>query len=101
MTKRVPPFHLGIGLGKLLAGGMAKWTIATVLKTVGRKPRGFESLSLREKASMPFLSLVPGSKYICRLGLSLWVGRSEGKMGIERIWESRFWMGGDSVASSV
>jgi len=44
---------------------------------------------------MPFLSLVPGSKYICRLGLSLWVDRSEGKRGIYRIWGSRSWMGGE------
>jgi hypothetical protein len=35
-------------------GGMAEWTIATVLKTVGRKPRGFESLSLREKGMGAF-----------------------------------------------
>ena len=95
MTKRVPPFHCGIGYGTLVGGGMAEWTIATVLKTVGRKPRGFESLSLREKVSMPFLFLVPGSKSICRLGLSLWVDRSEGKRGIYRIWGSRSWMGGE------
>jgi hypothetical protein len=29
------------------SGGMAEWSIATVLKTVDRKVRGFESLSLR------------------------------------------------------
>ncbi len=28
---------------------MAEWTKAAVLKTAGRKPRGFESLSLRLK----------------------------------------------------
>ncbi len=36
-------------------GGMAEWSIATVLKTVGRKPRGFESLSLRERTLVPFV----------------------------------------------
>ena len=30
-----------------LAGGMAEWSKAAVLKTVDRKVRGFESLSLR------------------------------------------------------
>ncbi len=34
---------------------MAEWTIAAVLKTAGRKPRGFESLSLRKKVTLPFL----------------------------------------------
>ena len=39
-----------------LGGGMAEWTIAAVLKTAGRKPRGFESLSLRKKLiTLPFL----------------------------------------------
>src|SRR5262245_40467141 len=31
-------------------GGMAEWLKAAVLKTVRRKPRGFESLSLRQPA---------------------------------------------------
>jgi hypothetical protein len=30
-------------------GGMAEWSKATVLKTVDRKVRGFESYSLRHK----------------------------------------------------
>lgn len=34
--------------GTIRAGEMAEWSIAAVLKTVGRKPRGFESLSLRQ-----------------------------------------------------
>ena len=37
-------FH---GLGSAL-GGMAEWFKAAVLKTVDRKVRGFESLSLRQ-----------------------------------------------------
>jgi hypothetical protein len=36
-----------------LNGGMAEWSIAAVLKTVGRKPRGFESLSLRRNQPLP------------------------------------------------
>ncbi len=34
------------------AGGMAEWTMAAVLKTVTRKGRGFESLSLRQFLSV-------------------------------------------------
>lgn len=36
-------------------GGMAEWSIATVLKTVERELRGFESLSLRQKGGMALL----------------------------------------------
>jgi hypothetical protein len=36
-------------------GGMAEWSIATVLKTVDRKVRGFESLSLRPSTSPEFM----------------------------------------------
>jgi hypothetical protein len=32
-----------------LPGGVAEWSKATVLKTVGRKPRGFESLLLLKR----------------------------------------------------
>ncbi len=36
-------------------GGMAEWSIATVLKTVDRKVRGFESLSLRHCTNPEFM----------------------------------------------
>ncbi len=39
-------FHDILSLA-LYSGGMAEWSIATVLKTVDREVRGFESLSLR------------------------------------------------------
>ncbi len=50
--------HWLLGVNRLRGrrqGGMAEWTIAAVLKTAGRKPRGFESLSLRKKVTLPFL----------------------------------------------
>ena len=40
-----------------LAGGMAEWLKAAVLKTVDRKVRGFESLSLRQPISGSDLAL--------------------------------------------
>src|SRR5262245_58641417 len=53
---RVPPresrsthaSQLAIISGPGLSGGMAEWLKAAVLKTAGRKPRGFESYSLRQ-----------------------------------------------------
>ena len=47
-------FQSGYGYDRMSLGGMAEWSIATVLKTVGGNPRGFESLSLRRKGGMPF-----------------------------------------------
>ncbi len=40
-----------------LAGGMAEWFKAAVLKTVDREVRGFESLSLRQPISGSDLAL--------------------------------------------
>lgn len=48
------PFQSMMNYGILPNGGMAEWSIATVLKTVGLTPQGFESLSLRKKATRPF-----------------------------------------------
>ena len=50
LTKPVPFAILWPLSGEVpspLSGGMAEWLIAAVLKTVDRKIRGFESLSLR------------------------------------------------------
>ena len=47
---KCPWFDLSLGFGATmipLTGGMAEWSKAAVLKTVDRKVRGFESLSLR------------------------------------------------------
>jgi hypothetical protein len=43
--------HLGAGFDRIECGEMAEWSIAAVLKTVERKFRGFESLSLRQSRS--------------------------------------------------